>query len=1348
MVDVPDKVGTALLIGISKYADPELADLEAVETGVTAVGDALKHAGFDVKKPSVGGLTAARIDSLIRTVKVTAGGRLLVYWAGHGVSDDEGSYLMTADSRRADRSGAMTPAELADALHAVTGALQIVVILDCCAAGTAAVDVAYAINKDRVSRSVTEMPPATISLIAATQGAEDVSQLRFANAVVKTLRNGSPRGGWPVQDFEVTPQDFAEAANQWMQSEGRVGSHAGSVGIQAGSAFFRNPGYRLRARIMSVGGKTTIRRDGILAEVSGWARRTNSGLARVTGGMGTGKTTVLAQLASSATGTARTYWVDLAEDSRNSREYILKVLSDGARGRSLTSEAVLSGLASRGKPVTVVVDALDEVGAADRRSIIRDLLIPLAETSGVHVVVAMRHGVDDEAAAELAINAGLSVDLDHDEQVHDQIQLRCRQILTTANSPYAGRDDLAARAAAEIADRSGGVFLFAAEVAMSLASLAEPLDPEDDRFGEKLSNGINGAIADALLPDDETAGVLLRVLAPLAYTEGPGLPRTQVWITLANAVISGSPAITGDDVDAVLRDSGWFLRTDTALGRSVYRLHHLAYRDFLLKQIGVDNVTAHRRIVEALRCAPGHWADADPYVLRYLSVHAELAGRLDQLVEDEDFLVHADSRIMLPIASRTVSGRVRAGLSRYLQAGPLLHDSAPEVRAFTLESPGVGSTGNVRWKTTVTPVARTKWTTEPNPTQHRLLRVGGQEIKALASVRVDGRWMLAAAVERDESYRNLPGTGSIELWDDATAALHQVLLRREDSEVDAMTVVPMAADSLIVVAYRDGALEAWLPRGHAPAWSVDAGTALYQVFTIVLRGHPLLLETGYDGRLALRDPRSGAVVTAVYLAGFATFAVSYSLSGQDLVCVGTTSGTLSFRDAHSLAELGEQVPDEPWRASVACDVRGRLVLIGARGDGRMEVRDAGTGAVLALSRDRIANPDSVLTAVHKPGGDPFVVVGAGSDLSIWSTNPLDLQRFWHGHIDEVRTATVLTDASGTPSVATAGDDGTIRIWPTAGGYSMDGKFGHVATAQYSDVWYLPGTRPVIVAEDVVRYVVHDAGDGRELYGNSVPFVTTADLDHVNYNPTGAVSLGGTPMLLVYHDGRRQHLWSPGDGRIYAVPTGPYEPSRVRHQVVQRRGGPPVFVIGDGSGPLAVHDFAGGMVGVLPGSDGCLPISAAVVEGGVLVRSGDTVHHYDVVRGVRLGSLELQSAAREIDASRIVAATANGHQTVTAIRSSDGTAYLQAIGRDERLALPVRPSSGAGLTVCGASLLALTERNQLFLVRPVDAKIVVTIPMESLIGTVKAGADSELLVLVGGCLRLVVFPPQTGAVGIR
>lgn len=74
LVDVPDKVGTALLIGISKYADPELADLEAVETGVTAVGDALKHAGFDVKKPSVGGLTAARIDSLIRTVKVTAGG--------------------------------------------------------------------------------------------------------------------------------------------------------------------------------------------------------------------------------------------------------------------------------------------------------------------------------------------------------------------------------------------------------------------------------------------------------------------------------------------------------------------------------------------------------------------------------------------------------------------------------------------------------------------------------------------------------------------------------------------------------------------------------------------------------------------------------------------------------------------------------------------------------------------------------------------------------------------------------------------------------------------------------------------------------------------------------------------------------------------------------------------------------------------------------------------------------------------------------------------------------------------------------------------------------------------------
>jgi hypothetical protein len=1339
-----DALGVALCVGITEYDDPGLHPLPVTADEVAIVSTALAESGFTVAEPLVGARTATDVCKRLRRVEVPESGRLLLYWTGHGLSRPDGCYLLTTDSRldRLDSATSMTPGGLTNALHAVDGATQIVVVLDCCAAGSAAIDMAHAVNLNRDVVPTGRRRAATISLIAATFGDENVAPLPFAEALAAALRHGPPALPWPAQLAEVPPQDLATAADDWMLRNGD--SHqqlARAVGIDAGTPFFRNPLHDPYASDIQLGDATTVRRDGILTTLHGWYTNTPQGLFVLSGAMGTGKSTVLRQVAAARPGVTRTYSIDLAP-GRDLR-HVLGVLAETGSASSSPAE-VVAAVRARGERTLVLVDALDEALAADRLPIVTQVLLSLAATPGVHVVVAFRRGVDDVAAAALDDAAPRSLDLDDDREAYGLIVRHALRILTTtAGSPYGDDRELAERAAAEIADHSAGVFLFADRVANALAREVRAYDRHAPEFQAALRSGVAGVIDRDLRMSNDRPDRALEVLRPLVFAAGSGLPRSQVWPAMATALLTQPGSIDDDDIRSVLATAGHFVLAETEHGRVVYRLRHQAYHTFLRSTVRADPVAVQRRIVAALRSAPGEWGAADPYVLRYLAGHAQSAGLLDELTADEDFLVHADSRTTLPVVSRTVTERISSTLAVYLTAGPLLHDCSPQVRAFTLASLRDRSGGGAPTQgTTVRPVARTIWSTSPQASTHRLLRIGAQDIEGLAAAVVDDRWILVAAVRRDEALALGQGWGSLELWDPVTGVHLQTLRRKDASDVEAMTAVRTPSDALAVVAYHDNVLEAWSLRRREPIWSHDVRSWILHLHVVRSHGASALLAIVGGGDAILLEAQTGRLLHAFAAGGGVLFAVGFTLPGRDVLCFGTNTRALEFYDADTFTPLGEITPDEVWVRGAVAEIRGRLVLFGALADGRTEARDACDGRLLSLSRDQLDSITDVLTVAHPPGDDPLLVQADEGNLALWSTVPLALTGHRYGHLDDVTAIEAMTDAVGNPTLATAGKDGTIRTWPLAQRSRSTGIYGHRPAQSCHKAWYVAGDPPSVLVDSSGEYVLLDSTTGSAICSLPREYMTTADPSYANPSPTGLAILGGAPMLLTYHDGVAQHLRSVLDGQHYAVPTGPYHAEAVDRVVVPRRSAPPVLVIGDGGAELSVVDFTGTRLGALGGPGGGRPlldVHAADLDG-VLVRVGDEVRLYDVADGRVVGGFAVRSATGP-GALQVLAAicSQDGAQVTVVVRQPGDGAYLETIGdpasgRD----LGCDPVAAAAVVVGDTPLVALAVANRLVLIRPEDGTVVESIPMESQIWDVIAAGPDQILVQVAYCLRLLAF----------
>jgi hypothetical protein len=258
-------------------------------------------------------------------------------------------------------------------------------------------------------------------------------------------------------------------------------------------------------------------------------------------------------------------------------------------------------LGTHTRVVTVVIDALDE--AKNPSQLLDEVLTALvaARPAGggrVRMIVGVRSpgGPDDtpnslpgagQALADQVVTRLDAERLPVDE--HPWWQERdladyAHHILTSQDSPYQPSEhhDDARVIAQEIARRARRSFLVTRLAATNLAAGNQRIAPTDPGWQRIFDEGVLGVFrADlhAVFPDPAKRQRVIHLLRAVAFAYGRGLPWSQIWPLVANAV-ADRPGTYGDNdiVELLASRLGGYLVTDHEDGVTVYRLFHDALR--------------------------------------------------------------------------------------------------------------------------------------------------------------------------------------------------------------------------------------------------------------------------------------------------------------------------------------------------------------------------------------------------------------------------------------------------------------------------------------------------------------------------------------------------------------------------------------------------------------------------------------------------------------------------------------------------------------------------------------------------------------------------------------------------
>ncbi len=171
------------------------------------------------------------------------------------------------------------------------------------------------------------------------------------------------------------------------------------------------------------------------------------------------------------------------------------------------------------------------------------------------------------------------------------------------------------------------------------------------------------------------------LLEALALAQGRGLPRIdRTWATAANA-LGHDVTVTEVDIDRLLEAAAPYIMLDAAHGQSVYRLAHRTFAEYFLDGVdGSGNGSGsasdrlpvpeqHRRIVYAFIAAATRALPAppNPYLVFHLASHTAEAQAWSALAGAAGLLDHLDPDAVAAEVLRTAFGRT---------------DTPPDIAAF------------------------------------------------------------------------------------------------------------------------------------------------------------------------------------------------------------------------------------------------------------------------------------------------------------------------------------------------------------------------------------------------------------------------------------------------------------------------------------------------------------------------------------------------------------------------------------------------------------------------------------------------------------------------------------------
>ncbi|MFF4316881.1 hypothetical protein [Streptomyces sp. NPDC001507] len=775
-------------------------------------------------------------------------------------------------------------------------------------------------------------------------------------------------------------------------------------------------------------------RVNVLRRLAGWLRGENDRDARVfvvTGPPGVGKSAVLGRLVTLSDDAARgaiptdavtpgtlppSGSVTVAVHARAlALPQIVSALAAAFGCPEPTEAALRERLGALDSISTIVVDALDESGVAhdEERRIARFLADLAGAAHRLRLLIGTRPHLAD-AVADKAPYARV-VDLAAPEWNEPEDLVRySERILRMPLGPHSGTglpDSLISSAANEIAQAAHAIYLVARLMARSVAGSGIPsarsaleLPKHDPASGSSalVGRAFRWALARQLSP--ERAAEVRALILPLAYVEGHGMPLHQVWAALA-ADRPDQVAPIAEQLAHLLRDDAvgpYLVETLDEDGRSVYRLYHQALADELRRNDAPPDAETrwYVRLRDTVpRAADGtpRWHEADPYVLRHLPAKAAAAGRLDELITDGEFLVHARPTGLVPWLRGLSTERARLAAAVYRAHLDVYHEMSPQDRRHVLAC-------------------------DAARLQHTAL------LASLSSVIEESRWRPVWAA-----------AGSVPV----TLSVHRLADGR--GPADSATCVGLAGRDTVVIAGR-GSLQGWeMATGRSielPPGVADLNATA--VTAAALAGHDLLVVGTDTGAVHIYDLASGRIRTAAPLdedAGPTAAFVTLELAGKKAVVSASSDGELRAWDLADATAL-------PWRirladgspsslATVTVDAdpkarneilrRGWDVVVAGGPQGVLYVWDPLRGKLTATAAEpgRPAIGSIGCAVVHNI---PLAVTTDGATLRVWSLRRPRAPR----EVDSLilpspAVAVSCTDLGGRPTAVLACEDGAVRL---------------------------------------------------------------------------------------------------------------------------------------------------------------------------------------------------------------------------------------------------------------------------------------------------------------------------------
>jgi WD40 repeat protein len=781
--------------------------------------------------------------------------------------------------------------------------------------------------------------------------------------------------------------------------------------------------FRRRFLVRAMGGPTDAPawwftgRHAALTDIASWlASPAQPAALIVTGGPGSGKTAVLGLVSALAhPEDRRTVPLDALDLPQGAvpplgaidvtiyaggltHDQVLAGIAAAARIDAKTVSELLAGVgaqrASRGRVFTAVIDALDE--AADPQQLVSQVLRPIIEYDHCrtirlllgtrpHLLGLLNPPGNSYGAAVATI--GLDSDLYADQTALTAYTIRCL-LEASPHSRYLDIPPEQARAVAvAVAEAATPSFLVARITSTTLAweqSIADPRDPPWLASLPRLPSDAMRADLDTRLGEEaQRARDLLR---PLAYAEGQGLPWENIWAPLATAISRNE--YSDADLFWLRAHAGSYVVEATEAGRSAYRLYHQALTEYLradTEAIGLDEPAVQQAFVEILSRVPRtmdatrDWNRAHPYALRHLATHAALAGSVDALLTDPEYLVHADPDTLLRALphARTRDGQ-RAGVIYRASADRHRHASRKTRRQLlAIDAARHGAVAMCDALSTDLPW-RPRWATGTLTRSSLRLTLPGhtQPVQAIACTQIDG---VPVAVAGSGT---ILGSGELRVWDLRTG--QQRFSLTSPQIVSAVACTHIDGVPIAIADYR-GESVVWDLRtgqqraafgGHSLMITAMTCTQIDGVpVAITVGGTPNLRENAEVGEAFVWDLRTGQQRFALPSSTQLATAVACGQVDDVPIAVVAHGGEATVWDLRTGQQRIVLTAHQQSISAVACAVVDSVPVAITAADTEVLIWDLRTGR----QRTMLTGHTQPVTAITcaQIGDIPVAVTGAG-----------------------------------------------------------------------------------------------------------------------------------------------------------------------------------------------------------------------------------------------------------------------------------------------------------------------------------------------------------------------------------